>query len=262
MNLEKPLNKYIDHTLLNPNATHEEFEKFLDDAVEYQFTAVCVSPYMAAPVKSALRGEDIKVCTVVGFPHGTLPLELKLQEIRHFADRGIDEVDFVFNRGDLHSERYDAVGHELESIDRACKELGLISKCIVEACDLTDIELRFMLKAINDYTDIDYIKTSTGFGSEGAKLIDVMNCKAELYRDDTSGNSLSDLMYQTTIQLKVLSTRHTPLKIKAAGGIHNLDTALKFIAAGADRLGMSSSSAVMREYREQKAASAEGEGTP
>jgi deoxyribose-phosphate aldolase len=261
LTLEKPLNQYIEHTLLNPAATHDEFESFLDDAVKYQFAAVCVPPYMSGPVKAALQGESIKVCTVVGFPHGTLPVELKLREVRYHADRGVDEIDFVINYGDLKSERFEAVGYELEQIDRACKEWGLVSKCIVETCQLTPEERNFMLNAINDYTEIDYIKTSTGFGGAGALLGDVLNWNARLQKKKETVAELASFSFTPLTTAPSSAARLSPLKIKAAGGIKDLETALKFIAAGADRLGMSASVEIMEEHAAKESTFAEGEGT-
>ncbi len=259
MTLEKPLNQYIDHSLLNPTALHDDFESFLDEAVKYQFAAVCVLPYMAGPVKAALRGEDINVCTVVSFPHGTTPLELKLNEIRHHSDRGVDEIDFVINYGDLKSGRFEAVGHELEQVDLTCKQLGIVSKCIIETCNLTIDEKRFMLTAIKDYTNIDYIKTSTGFGSEGALLADVLNWNAEIEKNSEGIGAFSQLDLVHLTSAAATFTREKPLKIKAAGGIRDLETALKFIAVGADRLGMSASVKIMEDYNAEKHTFIEGE---
>ena len=241
MQLPKPLNKYIDHTLLNPSATHADFESFLDDAVKYQFASVCVSPYMAAPIKAALQGEDINVGTVISFPHGNLPIECKVAEVIYFADRGIDEIDFVLNYGDLKSGLYELVGTELEVMGKICSDRGLLSKCIIETCYLTQDEITFMFTAINERTTIDYIKTSTGYGSSGAALQDVMNwnTKREAFLERYAGN---------LIQLVPVDGRETPVQIKAAGGIRDLETALKFIACGADRLGMSASVEVMEAW--------------
>lgn len=254
MQLQKPLNKYIDHTLLKPNATHFEFEGFLDDAIKYQFASVCVSPYITGSIAEALKNEDVKVCTVVGFPHGNVPLQTKLHDVMLLANEGADEIDFVLNYGDLKSGLYERVGTELENVNRVCTEQSVISKCIIEACYLNEDEKRFMFRAINECTTIDYIKTSTGFGTEGAQLVDVLNWNAKRQEwIDKEANSL--------IQLTPVNGRKKPIKIKAAGGIRDLETALKFIAAGADRLGMSASVKVMEEWNAQNQTFAEGEET-
>ena len=252
MDLKQPLNKYIDHTLLKPDATHAEFESLLDDAIKYQFASVCVSPYMAGPIVGVLKNEDIKVCTVVGFPHGNTPLQTKLYDIALLAEQGVDEIDFVINYGNLLSGLYDDVGMELENIDRVCRDTGVVSKCIIETCYLNQNEKDFMFKAINDYTQIDYIKTSTGFGKEGAWLWDVMNWNTKRQVGiEQESNSL--------IQLSSAVRRQKYIKIKAAGGIRDLETALEFISAGTDRLGMSASVKVMEEWNARNQTFAEGE---
>ncbi len=252
MQLPKPLNKYIDHTLLKPNATHAEFESFLDEAIKYQFASVCISPYMTGPIAAVLKNEDIKICTVVGFPHGNIPLQAKLYETALLAKLGADEIDFVLNYGDLKSGLHESVGVELDNVSRICKENGVVSKCIIETCYLDEDEKDFMFKAINEHTSIDYIKTSTGFGTEGAQLGDVMNWNAKRavwIRQESS----------SLIQLTSIQGREKPIKIKAAGGIRDLETALKFIAVGADRLGMSASVKVMEEWNARQTTFTEGE---
>lgn len=248
MELEKKLNDYIDHTLLRPAATHEEFESFLDGAVKYSFAAVCVPPHMAYPVKLGLQGEGskVKVCTVVGFPHGTLPVDLKLREVDYHARNGIDELDFVINYGDLKSGRYDSVGREVELIGHACKKAGIISKCIIETCYLDRDEITFMYRLLAEHSEVDYIKTSTGFGTEGADINDVLNWDAR------RREALERLAERKAgpISLSGPGIRTEPLKIKAAGGIKDLATALRFIAAGADRLGTSSGVKIMEEYHD------------
>lgn len=113
MKLAKPLNRYIDHTLLRPYATTDEFKNLVKEAVEYNFASVCVSPHMALAAVEALHLlEDVKVGTVVGFPHGNIPFPLKFAEVKYFAENGVDEIDFVLNIGLLKSEEYEFVGNE------------------------------------------------------------------------------------------------------------------------------------------------------
>ncbi len=242
--LEKPLSKYIDHTLLKPNATMLEFQQLMEEAVKYSFASVCVSPYMALSAKEALKDyPDVKVCTVVGFPHGNLPAPLKVQEIQYFASHGVDEIDFVINLSLLKSELFDNFQAEMRAVDKLCADYNTVSKCIVETCYLTEDEKTFMYKVLSEHTNIDYIKTSTGYGSSGAQLADVMkwNEKRKMEIAKAEGDLL-DFNEISTVRTKPL------LKIKAAGGIRDLETALKFIACGADRLGMSASVKVMEEY--------------
>ncbi len=242
--LKKPLSKYIDHTLLKPDASMLEFQQLMEEAVKYSFASVCVSPYMALSAKEALKDyPDVKVCTVVGFPHGNLPAPLKVQEVQYFANHGVDEIDFVINLSLLKSELFENFQAEMRAIDQLCAEHNTVSKCIVETCYLTEDEKTFMYKVLSEHTNIDYIKTSTGYGSSGAQLADVMkwNEKRKMEIAKAEGDLL-DFNEISTVRTK------PPLKIKAAGGIRDLETALKFIACGADRLGMSASVKVMEEY--------------
>ena len=143
--LKKPLNEYIDHTLLKPDASMKEFQQLLEEAVKYDFASVCVSPYMALSAKEAFKGlSDIKVCTVVGFPHGNLPAPLKVQQVHYFASHGVDEIDFVINVSLLKSELFENFEAEMKAIDEMCANYHTVTKCIIETCYLTDDEKNFI----------------------------------------------------------------------------------------------------------------------
>ncbi len=229
----RSLNTYIDHSLLKPNATQDQFETIVDEAIEHNFKAVCVSPYMALPIRdilTTLGHSNIKVATVVGFPHGNLPLTLKVEEARYFVSEDfldnatVDEIDFVLNYADLKNKRYDLVIKELQMMNTVGRNSGKTIKCIVETCYLNKNEKDTIFHYIQDYAPcIEYIKTSTGFGTSGAQLEDVARWK------ELRGNDLHPL-------------------IKAAGGISDLDTALVMIDAGADRLGTSAGVRIMEEF--------------
>ncbi len=258
MELPQPLNRYIDHTLLKPDATMLEFQKLLDEAVKYNFASVCVSPYMALPAVHALEDyPDIKVCTVVGFPLGHLPYPLKVSEAEYFVQHGVDEIDFVANIGLLKSEKYENVGDELETMGLVCRDNGGQSKCIIETCYLRQDEKTFMYRALAERTAVNYIKTSTGFGSAGAQLADVLDWNRRRNEEGVTDSGGLLILDGTTTQ-KTANTyglrNGKKLKIKAAGGIRDLETALKFIACGADRLGMSASVKVMEEWNAQSSA--------
>ncbi len=252
MTLKQPLNRYIEHTLLKPEATLDDFQKLLDEAIRYTFAAVCVSPFMALPAVDALKDyPDIHVCTVVGFPHGNIPFPLKYEEAKYFAENGVDEIDFVANIGLIKSGMYENIGSELEALGELCKTHKVISKCIIETCYLTEEEKMFMYRALSEKTAVNYIKTSTGFGTGGAGLGDVWRWNERRQEEFSegvieTGGGLLQLVEAT----KPTGTLRNgvPLKIKAAGGISDLQTALKFIACGADRIGMSASVKVMEEY--------------
>jgi len=230
------LNKYIDHSLLKPQASFEKFETLLEEAVKYQFAAVCVSPHMATACKTALQGEDVKVATVVSFPQGNLPFDLKLQEVQYFVDKGIDEIDFVMNYGDFIWKNFSPVAKELTAIGDYCADNGAASKCIVETCFLDLEGLNTIFNFIKNETRIDFIKTSTGFADAGAMVDDI-----KLW-NDLRGDS------------------ERPL-IKAAGGIKTLEDALAMIGAGANRLGMSASVKVMEEWNARNQTFTGGEET-
>ena len=238
MDLPRPLNTYIDHTQLKPHATQDKYEKLLDEAIEHSFEAVCVSPYMAVPVRNALNVQGypfIKVCTVVDFPNGNNPLEIKAFQVDYFTERGIDEIDFVLNYAELKNKNYNYIIQELRTLGDLCKRRGAVSKCIVETCYLDQSEKTTVFNYIKDLApNVDFIKTSTGFGSSGASVSDV----------------------ETWSKLRGSEPR--PL-IKAAGGIKDLDSALAFINAGADRLGMSASVEVMEKWNERSPTFTEGE---
>ncbi len=230
------LNKYIDHSLLKPQAPIKAYETLLDEAVKYQFAAVCVSPNVATSVKTALQGEDVKVATVVSFPQGNLPFDLKLQEVQYFVDKGIDEIDFVMNYGDFIWKNFNTVAKELTTIGDYCADNGAASKCIVETCFLDLQGLNTIFNFIKDETRIDFIKTSTGFSDAGAQVDDV------------------------ALWNKLRGDSERPL-IKAAGGIKTLEDALAMIEAGANRLGMSASVKVMEEYNARNQTFTGGEET-
>jgi len=250
----------MDHTLLKPDATLEEFQKLLDEAVKYNFASVCVSPHMALAAVDALKDyPEINVCTVVGFPHGNLPYPLKVSEAEYFAQNGVNEIDFVANIGLLKSGKYDNIGDELETMGLVCRDNGAQSKCIIETCYLDEDEKTFMYRALAERTAVNYIKTSTGFGSEGANLGDVFDWNRRRNEDESGvkveAGGLLILETTTASTPLAMAKRNTyilrngeKLKIKAAGGIRDLETALKFIAVGADRLGMSASVKVMEEW--------------
>jgi deoxyribose-phosphate aldolase len=215
----------------------KQFETLLDEAIKYRFAAVCVSPHVAVGVKEALKAEeDIKVCTVVAFPHGNLPPDLKFQQVKYFVDKGIDEIDFVINYGDLIWKHYDTISQELRLIGDYCSFHKVVSKCIVETCFLDTETLISIFNYIKLETRIDFIKTSTGFSDAGAD-VDVIRLWNELRGDDNFP------------------------RIKAAGGIKDLETALAMIEAGADRLGigMSASVEVMEAYNNAQPTFAGGE---
>ena len=213
------LNKYIDHTLLKADATKEKILTLCEQAREYDFASVCVNSCWVKTCKEALKGTDVNVCTVVGFPLGAMSKEGKVFETRQAIEDGADEIDMVINIGALKDRDYDFVTKDIAAVVEAAQ--GRVVKVIIEACLLTDEEkveaCRCSVKA-----GATFVKTSTGFSTGGATPEDVK------------------LMYETV--------KDTGLKVKAAGGIRSLADAEKMIEAGAERLGCSAGMQIMKDY--------------
>ena len=203
------LNKLIDHTLLKPEATKAQIEKLCGEAKEYDFKSVCVNPYYVKYAKELLKGSDVLVCTVIGFPLGQNTTEIKVAETKDAIKNGADEIDMVINIGALKSKDEDYVLNEIKEIRNACK--GKTLKVIIETCLLTDEEKITACK-LSKEAGADFVKTSTGFSTHGATVEDV-----KLMRE-TVGEDMG---------------------VKASGGIRDKETALKMVEAGATRLGVS-----------------------
>ena len=207
MELNEILSK-VDHTLLAQTATWAEIKAICDDGMKYHTASVCIP---ASYVKQARDyvGDKLPICTVIGFPNGYDTTKAKCLEALDAVQNGADEVDMVINIGWVKDGLYDRVLDEIKQVKAACA--GKLLKVIIETCMLTDAEKIEMCRVVSE-SGADYIKTSTGFGGGGATREDVALFKAHV-------------------------APH--VKIKAAGGIANLDDARDFIALGADRLGTS-----------------------
>ena len=210
------LNKYIDHTLLKPEATEEQILKLCDEALEYDFYSVCVNSCYVPLAVDKLSGSDVKVAAVAGFPLGAMSTASKVFEAREAVEAGASEIDMVINVGALKEGRYEYVLHEIAALVDVCPCL----KVIIETCLLTDEEI---VKACELAVEAgaDFVKTSTGFSTGGATSEDVALMR------ETVGNKA---------------------KVKASGGIRTLADAEKFIELGADRLGCSAGVQIMKEY--------------
>jgi deoxyribose-phosphate aldolase len=198
----------VDHTQLKAYATWEDIRKLCDEAVAYHTASVCVPPSYVKRIRESY-GDKLIICTVVGFPLGYSVTEAKLTEVEQAIRDGADEIDMVVNIGDVKDGLYEKVEQEIRTIKVACGEH--ILKVIVETCYLTEEEKIAMCKAVTN-AGADYIKTSTGFGTDGATREDV-----ELFREH--------------IGLGV--------KIKAAGGVATLEDLEMFLKLGCDRIGTS-----------------------
>lgn len=201
--------KYIDHTLLKPEATQDQIEKLCQEAKQYDFASVCVNPYWVPFCKEELKDSDVKVCTVIGFPLGATSSASKAFETAHAIEQGADEVDMVMNIGELLAGHDQAVQKDIEAVVQAAQ--GKIVKVILETCLLNDAQIEracsLCVKA-----KADFVKTSTGFNSAGANTHVV-----EVMKQAVKGQA----------------------KVKAAGGVRNQADMDTMIAAGADRIGTS-----------------------
>ena len=207
----------IDHTLLKPDATAEQIKKLCAEAVEHRFCSVCVNSGRAALAKSRLAGSDVKLCVVVGFPLGCSVA--KAAEAAAMAELGADEIDMVLDVGRAKDGDWDAVEADIRAVRSACPRQVL--KVILETCLLTEAEIIRACQAARD-AGADFVKTSTGFSSGGAKAEDV-----SLMKRAAGG-----------------------LRVKASGGIHTFREAMTMIDAGADRIGASAGIAILSGLEE------------
>lgn len=198
----------VDHTLLLQGSTWEEIKLICDDGMKYGVASVCIPPSF---VKRASEYVDNKlpICTVIGFPNGYNTTEVKVFETKNAIENGASEIDMVINIGLVKEKNYSAITEEIKAIKNACGDK--ILKVIIETCLLTDEEKIELCKCVTD-AKADYIKTSTGFSTNGATLEDII-----LFKENVGPE----------------------VKIKAAGGVSSLESAEEFIKAGSSRLGTS-----------------------
>ena len=204
----KDILKTVDHTLLSQSATWAEIKTVLDDAMSFKTASACIPASFVKDAKEYV-GENLAICTVIGFPNGYSTTATKCFETADAVKNGADEIDMVINVGWLKDKKFDEILDEINAIKEACA--GKLLKVIIETCLLTDEEKIKMCEIVSK-SDADYIKTSTGFSTAGATKEDVA-----LFAKYVSGNT----------------------KIKAAGGISSVKDAEDFINLGASRLGTS-----------------------
>ena len=203
------LAKYIDHTLLKPQASAADIEKLCQEARQYGFFSVCVNPYWVPFCKKQLAGSDVKVCTVIGFPLGATPTETKVFEAKQALQNGADELDMVVNLGALKSGNWDYVLSDIQAIRRAGENFTL--KVIIETSVLTDEE-KVKVCQLADQAGADFVKTSTGFTGGGATAADVALMKKSVREG---------------------------VQVKASGGVRTREDFDAMVAAGATRIGAS-----------------------
>ncbi len=217
---KKDLAQMVDHTQLRAYAVTEDFEKLCKEAADYGFKMVAINSYPVKLCSRLLKGTGVHVGAAIGFPLGQTTIENKVHETKQAIEDGADEIDYVINIGRLKEKDYDYIEKEMTEIVKVCRENNILSKVIFENCYLTDEE-KIKVSEIAVKVKPDFIKTSTGFGTGGATLEDVKLMKS-VVKDE--------------------------VKVKAAGGIRDLDTFLTMVEAGAERIGTSAGIEIMNEY--------------
>jgi deoxyribose-phosphate aldolase len=219
--IEGDIAHLIDHTLLKPEASRDEIRKICLEALKFHFASVCVNPWNVSQAAELLRGSEVRVCTVVGFPLGATLPQVKVFEAEEAIKLGAQEIDMVINIGALKSGQNDAVEADIRGVVEASHRGGAICKVILETALLsTEEKVRGSLAAKN--AGADFVKTSTGFSTGGATAEDV-----RLMRAVVGGE----------------------IGIKAAGGVRSLEDVQKMVEAGATRIGASASVKILEQAR-------------
>lgn len=205
------LSKYIDHTILKPDAKRSDVIRLCDEAIKFKFASVCINPVHVKLVADKLKDSGVKTCTVIGFPLGANTTDVKVFEATKAIDEGAEEIDMVINIGAVKDGDFDFVENDIREVVKAAKNKAIV-KVIIETCLLTDEEkVEVCKRCVN--AGADFVKTSTGFSTGGATKEDVA-------------------LMKNTVKDKAL--------VKASGGVRTIESALSMIEAGADRIGTSS----------------------
>jgi len=211
--------KMLDHSTLQPFLTADDIRAGCDIALQYDTASVCARPGDMKLVSQLLCGSDVKVCTVIGFPHGAHRTDVKVFEARRALDDGCTELDMVINIGLMMASNFQAAEDDIRAVAEAAHAQGAILKVIFETCYLNEAQ-KIAACQLSERAGADFVKTSTGYGAAGATVEDVRLMRAN-------------------VSERVL--------VKASGGIRDLDTVLAMRAAGAARCGVSATAAIMEE---------------
>lgn len=223
MPADASIGRMIDHTLLKPDATPAEIAQLCHEARSYHFASVCVNPAFVKLCAELLKGSDVKVCTVIGFPLGATPPEVKAYETQQALKDGATEIDMVLNIGALRAADYKAVLEDIGAVVRTAHAANAICKVILETSKLTD-EQKVAACQIAKVAGADFVKTSTGFGGGGATVADIALMRHVVGRE---------------------------MGVKASGGVRNYQDAQAMIAAGATRIGASAGVQIVKESQGQ-----------
>lgn len=206
---------HIDHTLLKAFSSFEEIKKLCQEAIKYQTASVCIPPSYVSRVKKEF-GSSLTICTVIGFPLGYSTTKAKLEEAKDALENGADELDMVINMGDVKNKEFEKIEQEIKLIKQAAS--SHIVKVIIETCYLTEEEKCRLCQIITS-AGADYVKTSTGFGTNGAVIDDILLFSKHIGPD---------------------------VKMKASGGIKTKEDISLFLEAGCDRIGTSSAISLLK----------------
>ena len=217
--------KMLDHSTLQPFLTEADIRKGCELALKYDCASVCARPCDVPILAEMLAGSDVKVCTVIGFPHGSHETAIKVAEAKLALEEGCTELDMVINIGKMIAGDTEYVKNEIKLLADAAHEKGAILKVILETCYLTD-EQKVTCCKLAEEAGADFVKTSTGYGSKGCTIDDL-----KLMRASVSAN----------------------VRVKGSGGIRDLDTVLSARAVGASRCGVSATAAIMAEAEKRYA---------
>lgn len=218
--------KMLDHSTLQPFLTEEDIRKGCELALKYDCASVCARPCDVPILAEMLKGSDVKVCTVIGFPHGSHETAIKVAEAKLALEEGCTELDMVINIGKMIAGDTLYVKNEIKLLADLAHQHGAILKVILETCYLTD-EQKVTCCHLAEEAGADFVKTSTGYGSKGCTIDDL-----KLMRAAVSAN----------------------VRVKGSGGIRDLDTVLSARAVGASRCGVSATAAIMAEAEARYAA--------
>ncbi|MCJ1433596.1 hypothetical protein MMC27_002959 [Xylographa pallens] len=224
------LAKMIDHSLLHPTMTDAEVEAGLELSLKYNVATACIKPYSIAQAKKVLDGSTVKICAVIGFPHGNSATKIKVIEAQEAVAEGAHEIDMVVNVGKVLGGDYEYVRTEISAVDFVVKQGGAILKVIFENDYLGDKEIISLCKICTDL-EVAFVKTSTGYG---------------FVKDSASG--MYSYKGATFPQLKLMRENcGDKIQIKAAGGVRSLDDLIKVKALGVTRIGATATAAMLEE---------------
>lgn len=225
--------KMIDHSLLHPTMTDEDLEKGVQQAIQYNTASVCIKPYAVKKCAEWLKGTDVLVCTVIGFPHGSHTKEIKVAETKLACEQGCHEIDMVVNIGKVLSGDWSYVEDEIRAINDECLRHGAILKVIFENDYLKD-EHKIRLCEICSNIPVAFVKTSTGYGY----------VKGDDGKFSTKGATLEDV---------ALMIKHVKpgVQVKAAGGVRSLDELMKMKELGVTRIGATATAVIVEEAKKR-----------